>query len=322
MTEMSQFFNTVSSTGYNSDVWIGLYAEIEWFWADGIDAEYRNWEDGEPNFSIGQYCVSTRRAAKWMHIKCEISCPFICNNGTLQDPEFVLVNETLSWNGARQHCQENFTDLATVWDDAENQQVQNMAASEGWTWIGLFSFPHYYWSDYSNSSFSNWGNVALDLGTMTNVCAFASLPESGKWKLSSCETKLPFVCYAPPLLSMNMQGEAKKQVVKLRIKLDDSSVDLNDPAVKAALLKKASLQSPSSDIPHILTMHHSGSSDHRPNVSCLPTNDTDFSVTGCFTIAAMCVSQLQDRLKEEGVSGVTLKWREQPDGEVWHKEDP
>lgn len=34
----------------------------------------------------------------------------------------------------------------------------------------------------------------------------------------------------------------------------------------------------------------------------------------------ICVSQLQDRLKEKGVSGVTVKWREQPDGKVFHKE--
>ncbi|XP_051800023.1 uncharacterized protein LOC110961799 isoform X2 [Acanthochromis polyacanthus] len=253
---------------------------------------------GEPNFSIGRYCVSTGRAGKWTHIKCEIGCPFICNSGTLQDSEFVFVNRTMSWDGARQYCQENFVDLATVWDDAENQLVQNMAASEGWTWIGLFSFPYYYWSDYSNSSFSNWGNVSLELGMMRNVCAFVSVPESGKWKLSSCQTKLPFVCCAPPLpitygtgpvdtqgeakkkkkgeakkkkkgeVKKKKKGEVKKRVVKLRIKLDDSSVDLNDPAVKAALLKK-----------------------------------------------------LQDRLEEEGVSGVTLKWREQPDGEVWHRED-
>uniref|UniRef100_A0A3P8TEX0 C-type lectin domain-containing protein n=1 Tax=Amphiprion percula TaxID=161767 RepID=A0A3P8TEX0_AMPPE len=91
MTEMNQLIDTVSSTGYNSDVWIGLYAEIEWFWADGIDAEYRNWEDGEPNFSIGQYCVSTRRAAKWMHIKCEISCPFICNNVLIYEQTFTIM---------------------------------------------------------------------------------------------------------------------------------------------------------------------------------------------------------------------------------------
>lgn len=39
-----------------------------------------------------------------------------------------------------------------------------------------------------------------------------------------------------------------------------------------------------------------------------------------FPIKLICVSQLQDRLQEEGVRGATLKWREQPDGEVFHKE--
>ncbi|KAG8014417.1 L-selectin, partial [Nibea albiflora] len=29
---------------------------------------------------------------------------------------------------------------------------------------------------------------------------------------------------------------------------------------------------------------------------------------------------LQDRLKDKGVSGLTLKWRKQPDGKVFHKE--
>lgn len=59
-----------------------------------------------------------------------------------------------------------------------------------------------------------------------------------------------------------------KWAVKLRMKLEDSSVDLNDPAVKADLLKK-----------------------------------------------------LQDKLQQKGEGGVTLKWREQPDGKVFHKEE-
>ena len=40
----------------------------------------------------------------------------------------------------------------------------------------------------------------------------------------------------------------------------------------------------------------------------------------CLKMASICVSQFQDRLKEQGVSGVTLKWREQPDGKVFHRE--
>lgn len=39
-----------------------------------------------------------------------------------------------------------------------------------------------------------------------------------------------------------------------------------------------------------------------------------------FKVSTVYIFQLQDKLNETGVSGVTLKWREQPDGEVFHKE--
>ncbi|XP_040925782.1 uncharacterized protein LOC114851025 [Betta splendens] len=38
------------------------------------------------------------------------------------------------------------------------------------------------------------------------------------------------------------------------------------------------------------------------------------------TVSAIILTQLQVRLLENGVSGVTLKWREHPDGKVFHKE--
>ena len=37
-------------------------------------------------------------------------------------------------------------------------------------------------------------------------------------------------------------------------------------------------------------------------------------------MSVICVSQLQEELKDKGISGVNLKWREQPDGKVFHKE--
>ena len=46
------------------------------------------------------------------------------------------------------------------------------------------------------------------------------------------------------LLSFCVSVPVKRWVVKLRMKVQDSSVDLNDPAVKANILKKASLQNP------------------------------------------------------------------------------
>ncbi|XP_034537531.1 uncharacterized protein LOC117811392 [Notolabrus celidotus] len=96
---------------------------------------------------------------------------------------------------------------------------------------------------------------------MSVACGVADLQRSAKWRLLSCVAhKLPFVCY--------INTAVKRQIIKLRMTPDDPSVDLNDSAVKADILKK-----------------------------------------------------LQNRLKENGLSGVTLKWREQPDGKVFHKEE-
>ncbi|XP_042257519.1 uncharacterized protein LOC121889545 isoform X2 [Thunnus maccoyii] len=171
--DMNQLINTVSSAGYNSQVWIGLYRVIDWKWSDGYRGsgdEYRNWRSNEPDLGADELCVVSR--------------------GTQLDPQFVFVNQPMNWSNAQRYCRENFTDLATVRNNTENQEVMNL-----------------------------------------------------------------------------VPVPVKRWVVKLRMKAQDSSVDLNDPAVKANILKK-----------------------------------------------------FQDRLKEQGVSGVTLKWREQPDGKVFHKE--
>ncbi|KAM7365996.1 hypothetical protein PAMP_015469 [Pampus punctatissimus] len=180
-----------SSASSKGQVWIGLYSVIDWKWSDGYrqsGAGYYNWDSYEPDFySDNEFCGSITSDGRWWDDLCTLKYPFICYNGTQLDPEFVLVNQTMSWSDAQQYCRKNFIDLATVRNDTMSQEVGNLLNE--WTWM------------------------------------------------------------AP----------VKKHLVKLRMKLEDSSVDLNDPA-------------------------------------------------------------LQDRVQEQGVSGATLKWREQPDGKVFHKE--
>ncbi|KAF3697534.1 Aggrecan core protein Cartilage-specific proteoglycan core protein [Channa argus] len=164
----------------------------------------------------------------------------------------------MSWTNAQSYCRQKFTDLATVKNNQQNQ-IQYWLPSNDWAWIGLFRDPNFYWSDHTIFSFNYFDNVRNPLGSMNVICGVADLQSSGKWSFLPCDTRQPFVCYARPI---------KRQVMKLKVKLEDSSVDLNDPAVKAGILKK-----------------------------------------------------FQDRLEENGLSGVTLKWREQPDGKVFHKEE-
>ncbi|XP_069015206.1 secretory phospholipase A2 receptor-like [Embiotoca jacksoni] len=257
--EMNQLINTVSSAGHNSEVWIGLYSEIDWKWSDGFNgtgAQYRNWQPTISHLNFKFDCVMIYRQS-WQGYHCSSTHPFICYKGTQLDPEFVFVETSMTWSNAQRYCRENFIDLANVRNDTEQQKAQTLSGTT-WTWIGLFSSSSVHWSDGSGYGFTNWRTATRPFPS-TVTCGVAVLQDYGQWSLKFCETRLPFVCYGDP-------SRVERKVVKLMLKPEDS-VDLNDPAVKADLLKK-----------------------------------------------------LQVKLEEKGVSGVTLKWREQPDGEVFRKE--
>ncbi|XP_038553481.1 macrophage mannose receptor 1-like [Micropterus salmoides] len=261
--EINKFLNTVSSFGLSSNVWIGLYTTINWRWSDGYTgtgAEYRNWKyDSQPDFySASEFCVKVAKDGTWWDDNCFAGRYFICYRGTQQNPEFVASKVAMTWSSAQSYCRKNFIDLAIVRNQNENQAVANVVPVGYLAWVGLFRDPDFYWSDGSSFSFTNWYSGYNPLGSMRVACGVAALQSSGTWKFLPCETRLPFVCYSVPV---------SRQAVKLKIKLEDSSVDLNDPAVKADMLKK-----------------------------------------------------LLDWLKEKGIR-VALKWREEPDGKVFQKEN-
>ena len=82
--DVKQLNNTVSS-GYNSDVWIGLYSNIDWKWSDGYTgsgAEYRDWSDNDPDFYVGnELCVMIVQNTGWVDYMCDLEHPFFCYNG-------------------------------------------------------------------------------------------------------------------------------------------------------------------------------------------------------------------------------------------------
>lgn len=118
--------------------------------------------------------------------------------GQQLDPEFVVVNQSMNWLSAQRYCRENFRDLATARNDTENQKISSLVPAGGWAWIGLFRDPHIYWSDGSGYSFSYLSAGSNTIGSMTSICSYTGVKISGTWRLGSCETKLPFVCYSVP----------------------------------------------------------------------------------------------------------------------------
>uniref|UniRef100_A0A3P8NWG4 C-type lectin domain-containing protein n=1 Tax=Astatotilapia calliptera TaxID=8154 RepID=A0A3P8NWG4_ASTCA len=267
MVQMNQLRNIVSSTGNDAEIWIGLYAKIAWMWSDrttGRGAEYRNWENNtnEPDFyGARETCVSIGEDGGWQDEIWIQEYPFICNNGTQLEPEFVLVDEAMDWGSAQACCSQNFTSLVTVKNDIENQMVQSLVPSGDRAWIGLSRPNWFFWSDQSRFNFGYFDNVANPIDSMKVMCGVLALKSSGKFRFLSCETSLPFVCY-------NFPPPVKQQIIKLRLNPGSSALDLNDPIVKSEILKKFQL-----------------------------------------------------RLNQQGVSFVTLTWREQPHKLVFQKEE-
>ncbi|XP_042257521.1 lymphocyte antigen 75-like [Thunnus maccoyii] len=201
--DMNQLINTVPSA---SQVWIGLYSNIDWKWSDGYrgsGAEYKNWEnldDNEPDFGGGQFCVNIGNSGRWWDDGCAIEYPFICYNGTQLDPEFVVVNQSMTWSNAQRYCRANFIDLATVRNDTENQQIHNLVLTKDWTWIGLYRDPDsflYNWSDGSPYSLTTWGDKHSVSGSLRSM--MCGVQESNQWTFKSCEERFPFVCYSIPV---------------------------------------------------------------------------------------------------------------------------
>ncbi|XP_073326622.1 C-type lectin lectoxin-Phi1-like [Pagrus major] len=143
---------------------------------------------------------------------------------------FVLINTSMTLTEAQSYCRDHHTDLASVRNTAENQEVKDLIPPGGIAWIGLFR-DSWKWSDGSNSSFRYWAQGQPDNDGGIEDCVVAHLGRDGKWWDVPCDLKRPFVCYS-------LLPTTTRQVIKVRLERKDSSLDLNDPAVLEQMLKE------------------------------------------------------------------------------------
>ncbi|XP_076018702.1 macrophage mannose receptor 1 [Genypterus blacodes] len=115
--------------------------------------------------------------------------------------QYHFIRDVLPWLQAQSHCRGNYTDLATV-DNIEemNQLVNTTLTSQGSAgdfrgkaWIGLHR--GHQWSDLSTSSFQNWRSGQPDNVTGVQGCVAADMGNAGLWSDENCNRTLSFVCY-------------------------------------------------------------------------------------------------------------------------------
>ncbi|XP_073764005.1 C-type mannose receptor 2 isoform X2 [Danio rerio] len=176
-------------------VWIGLQKMrvYNWHWSSGDPLLFLNWMSGQPP-SSNECTVMIN--GQWIIEACSNTRVFICYN---MSGGLVFVSQLMNWRAAQSYCRQNHTDLVSVRNQNENQQLEQFindrSLSGSPVWIGLFR-DTWQWSDQSNSSFRYWADTFRDF----TGCAAIQPNTQGRWADYSNFHQFPFVCHEDKLI--------------------------------------------------------------------------------------------------------------------------
>lgn len=102
---------------------------------------------------------------------------------------FIFVNMSNTWEDAQSYCRKNHTDLASVRNQSENEELKKITVSS-YTWIGLYR-NSWKWSDGTAQLLHNW---APDKPSKIATDACGTIFK-GKWDNYGCSANWYFVCY-------------------------------------------------------------------------------------------------------------------------------
>ncbi|XP_050960672.1 C-type mannose receptor 2-like isoform X1 [Labeo rohita] len=188
-------------------VWIGLRSTDTWIWSlsdpasyRANESQYRNWSDNQPQGDgdcVYMDCGNGQKG-QWHDAKCTEALHFICYNDSSK--EFVPVMEEKTWTDAQKYCRQYHTDLASVKNQSENDQIQNIITSTKQAWIGLHRL--WVWSDNSTSTFTHWKpGEPNENNNRHNICTSIDIKHYPRqWTDEKCSEEYPFVCYDDKLV--------------------------------------------------------------------------------------------------------------------------
>uniref|UniRef100_A0A3B4T715 C-type lectin domain-containing protein n=1 Tax=Seriola dumerili TaxID=41447 RepID=A0A3B4T715_SERDU len=133
----------------------------------------------------------------WALINCPVLYLLSCfpSNSTTS---YVLVEEHHNWSSAQAYCREHHRDLVSIRSREENNYVQltlKNALQVTSAWIGLYREPWAFWSDNSNSTYTNWEPTQPNNYNSEQHCGSLSVI-SGKWGDDHCWNRMTFFCLA------------------------------------------------------------------------------------------------------------------------------
>ncbi|XP_033981453.1 putative C-type lectin domain family 20 member A [Trematomus bernacchii] len=186
---------------YNQSAWKGLYEDVvTWRWSLSDpsfykpgEMEFRRWGSGQPGNTVTERCsMICSPHGLWDDVVCDNRYCAVCCEVKGPNVRFLSTDGVMTWTEAQSYCREHHTDLASVRNPAEEQQIVELLPG-GIYWIGLYR-DSWKWSDGSFSSFKYWAENEPEHRAF-KVCVAAAFHDSEKWEGLYCGLKKPFICY-------------------------------------------------------------------------------------------------------------------------------
>ncbi|XP_053508267.1 macrophage mannose receptor 1-like [Ictalurus furcatus] len=193
--------NNMTEKAGISGGWIGLYrSNFSEKWSNGDPVTFRNLAGV---CGTSSYCAVMKADGLWESLQCTGTRYFMCyEEGDIKSKHnYHLILENKTWSGAQRYCRGKYTDLVSIRDQQQNEEVKIKGLnSNNPFWIGLLC-DDWQWTDGGNSTYRNWGS-GYPLSSSSEDCV--KLFE-GKWYSVSCRNDHYPLCYG---VSIHVSDEA------------------------------------------------------------------------------------------------------------------
>ncbi|KAF5890253.1 macrophage mannose receptor 1-like [Clarias magur] len=196
----NELYNLTMKAGGGAG-WLGLYrGQFSEKWSNGDPVTFSNLAG---DCGTSSCCAVMKPDGSWESLQCTETKYFMCYGQVTGDnkakPNYHLILESKTWYGAQRYCRGLYTDLVSIRDQQQNEEVKIKGLNSSMSfWIGLLR-DDWQWTDGGNSVYRNWWSG--EPWTSPSDCVILI---GGKWMSWSCSSSYYPLCYC----SIHVSAEA------------------------------------------------------------------------------------------------------------------